>query len=58
MEQLQVQPAALAEMIQLIEGGTISGAIAKQILPQLLQVNRKVASGAIMLVPRATTDAP
>ena len=34
---LPLRPAQLAEMVQLIEGGTISGKIAKEILPELLE---------------------
>jgi len=34
---LPLRPEQLAEMIQLIEGGTISGKIAKEILPELLE---------------------
>ena len=34
--QLKFRPAQLAEMIQLIDGGKISGKIAKEILPELL----------------------
>ncbi|KAL6746989.1 GatB/GatE catalytic domain-containing protein [Haematococcus lacustris] len=37
MDALQLTPAALAEMIQLIDTGVISGRIAKEILPDLLQ---------------------
>ncbi|KAJ9524810.1 hypothetical protein QJQ45_024413 [Haematococcus lacustris] len=37
MDALQLTPAALAEMIQLIDTGVISGRIAKDILPDLLQ---------------------
>ncbi|MEW5314033.1 MAG: hypothetical protein WDW38_005561 [Sanguina aurantia] len=37
MAQLKVTPAALAEMIYLIEDNTISGKIAKDLLPELLQ---------------------
>jgi aspartyl-tRNA(Asn)/glutamyl-tRNA(Gln) amidotransferase subunit B len=36
MDGLAITPAALAEMISLIEGGTISGKIAKDVLPRLL----------------------
>lgn len=36
MDALAVTPAALAEMIGLIEAGVISGKIAKDILPDLL----------------------
>jgi Asp-tRNA(Asn)/Glu-tRNA(Gln) amidotransferase B subunit len=36
MDGLAISPAALAEMISLIEGGTISGKIAKDVLPRLL----------------------
>ncbi|MFM9109230.1 MAG: Asp-tRNA(Asn)/Glu-tRNA(Gln) amidotransferase subunit GatB [Prochlorococcaceae cyanobacterium] len=35
--QLPLGPSALAEMVQLIEGGMISGKIAKEILPDLLE---------------------
>jgi len=34
---LPLRPEQLAEMVQLIEGGTISGKIAKEILPELLE---------------------
>jgi len=34
---LPLRPAQLAEMVQLIEGGVISGKIAKEILPELLE---------------------
>ena len=37
MDQLAIVPAALAEMIRLIEDTTISGKIAKDILPELLE---------------------
>lgn len=37
--ELALQPPTLAEMIALIESGTISGKIGKQILPDLLQVS-------------------
>lgn len=38
MSQLQLKPDTLAEMVALIEDGTISGKIGKQVLPDLLQV--------------------
>lgn len=38
MSELQLTADQLAEMVSLIENGTISGKIAKQILPDLLQV--------------------
>ena len=38
MHQLQLKPKTLAEMVGLIEDGTISGKIGKEILPDLLQV--------------------
>lgn len=38
MSELQLTADQLAEMVSLIEDGTISGKIAKQILPDLLQV--------------------
>ena len=38
MSELQLKPEQLAEMVGLIEDGTISGKIGKQILPDLLQV--------------------
>jgi aspartyl-tRNA(Asn)/glutamyl-tRNA(Gln) amidotransferase subunit B len=34
---LPLRPEQLAEMVQLIDGGTISGKIAKEILPELLE---------------------
>ncbi|GIL57448.1 hypothetical protein Vafri_12668 [Volvox africanus] len=37
MDALAITPATLAEMVSLIENGTISGKIAKDILPDLLQ---------------------
>lgn len=37
MDAIKLSPATLAEMTQLIEDGTISGKIGKQILPHLLQ---------------------
>ena len=37
MSELQLKAEQLAEMVGLIEDGTISGKIAKQILPDLLQ---------------------
>ncbi|EFJ46857.1 hypothetical protein VOLCADRAFT_81690 [Volvox carteri f. nagariensis] len=37
MDGLSISPGALAEMISLIEDGTISGKIAKEVLPELLQ---------------------
>jgi len=37
MSELQLKAPQLAEMVGLIEDGTISGKIAKQILPDLLQ---------------------
>ena len=40
MDQLQLKPHTLAEMIGLIENGTISGKIGKQILPDLLKVRQ------------------
>jgi|LauGreSBDMM110SN_4_FD.fasta_scaffold30783_1 aspartyl-tRNA(Asn)/glutamyl-tRNA(Gln) amidotransferase subunit B len=37
MDALTIAPSALAEMISLIEDNTISGKIAKDILPDLLE---------------------
>lgn len=37
MDALAIAPSALAEMISLIEDNTISGKIAKDILPDLLE---------------------
>jgi aspartyl-tRNA(Asn)/glutamyl-tRNA(Gln) amidotransferase subunit B len=36
MDELQLTPGALAEMISLIDAGVISGKIAKDVLPRLL----------------------
>ena len=38
MESLQLAPQTLAELIALIDDGTISGKIGKQLLPALLKV--------------------
>lgn len=38
MDAIKLSPESLAEMVKLIENGTISGKIGKQILPKLLQV--------------------
>ena len=38
MAELAMSPTVLAEMVALIENNTISGKIAKQILPDLLKV--------------------
>ena len=38
MHQIQLKPETMAEMAGLIEDGTISGKIGKEILPGLLQV--------------------
>ena len=38
MQDLALQPATLADMLRLVDVGTISGKIGKQILPDLLQV--------------------
>lgn len=38
MSQMQMKPETLAQMVGLIEDGTISGKIGKQVLPDLLQV--------------------
>ena len=45
MDQLALTPAALAEMIALIEDDTISGKIAKEALPELLQVRGSPGGG-------------
>lgn len=37
MDQLAMTPAALAEMIAIIDEGVISGKIAKDVLPRLLE---------------------
>jgi aspartyl-tRNA(Asn)/glutamyl-tRNA(Gln) amidotransferase subunit B len=42
--ELPLKPAQLAEMVQLIEGGTISGKIAKDLLPELLEKGGSVAA--------------
>ncbi len=42
--ELPLGPAQLAEMVQLIEAGTISGKIAKDLLPELLEKGGSVAA--------------
>lgn len=51
-----MQPQALAEMISLIEGGTISGKIGKEILPGLLQGEGERGSSAGTLVWWCSAD--
>ena len=48
MSELQLAPDQLAEMVSLIEDGTISGKIAKQILPDLLQVSLWVKTQSLL----------
>ncbi len=43
MAELRLTPALLAEMIGLIDADTISGKIAKQILPDLLAVRALIS---------------
>ena len=52
MAQLQLTPALLAEMIGLIDADTISGKIAKQILPDLLAV-RALNPRPCLVLPRS-----
>ncbi len=47
MSELQLKAPQLAEMVSLIEDGTISGKIGKQILPDLLQVCLEAAGLAL-----------
>ncbi len=47
MGELQLKAPQLAEMVSLIEDGTISGKIGKQILPDLLQVCSEAAGSAL-----------
>lgn len=49
MAELAMSPAVLAEMVALIEGGIISGKIAKQILPDLLKVPPSLREGLDLL---------
>ena len=56
MSELQLKAAQLAEMVSLIEDGTISGKIGKQILPDLLQVCLKAE--VLALTNRYTGIAP
>jgi len=47
MSELQLKAPQLAEMVSLIEDGTISGKIGKQILPDLLQVCFEAEASAL-----------
>ena len=47
MSELQLKAPQLAEMVSLIEDGTISGKIGKQILPDLLQVRLEAAGSTL-----------
>ena len=41
MDELGLAPATLADLLALIEAGTISGKIGKQLLPDLFQVRAR-----------------
>ncbi len=45
MDALRLAPAALAELLALVEAGTISGKIGKQLLPALFQARARARSG-------------
>ena len=57
MSELQLKAPQLAEMVSLIEDGTISGKIGKQILPDLLQVRHEAAVLALTNHLTGTTPA-
>ena len=45
MDELRLAPGALAELLALVEAGTISGKIGKQLLPALFQARARACSG-------------
>lgn len=49
MDELRLAPATLADLLALIEAGTISGKIGKQLLPDLVQVRARAP--AALLAP-------
>lgn len=51
MDELRLAPAALAELIALIEAGTISGKIGKQLLPDLFKARCALSLPALPAVP-------
>ena len=54
MDELPMKAEALAEMISLIEGGTISGKIGKELLPDLLAgKGEKGCTTAALRIPRS-----
>ena len=58
MDELRLAPATLADLLALIEAGTISGKIGKQLLPDLFQV-RTMPFGALCLSLHVVlTDVP
>lgn len=57
MDDLKLRPETLAEMIQLIDDGTISGKIGKEILPKLLQVHAASFTAPDQTIPRALPTA-
>ncbi len=44
MDELRLAPGALAELLALVEAGTISGKIGKQLLPALFQARARACS--------------
>lgn len=48
MASLQLSPQTLADLIALIDDGTISGKIGKQLLPDLLQVSRDISPNVFL----------
>ena len=53
MDQLGMSPGALAEMIGLIEDGTISGKIGKEVLPALLAGKGGAGGGSVRALVEA-----
>lgn len=49
MDELRLSPATLADLLALVEAGTISGKIGKQLLPDLFQV-RAMGAGCSLLL--------
>ena len=53
MQELAMAPGALAEMIGLIEDGTISGKIGKELLPELLAGGGGAGGGSVQALVQA-----
>ena len=57
IDELALTPPVLAELLTLIAEGTVSGKIAKELLPELLEKGGSPESSSKMRIPRAQKSA-